>query len=372
MSQRYAGSVIVVDDDPNVLKFTSLLLDKRGYSTFPCGSALDALDVLQKNKIDVVLTDIMMPEISGIELLERIHSIDPDIPVILITGFADLDKAIEAIKKGAFDFITKPYETAYLTHSIEKAVNYHRLIKMEADYRHILEELNAEVETLITERTMSLMALTVADKVRNPATTIAWTCQRILEKGDAPERLREGLNIILGEAEKLDSIVKDFQELFKARGSRFRHEEVKGVVEGVISVAEKEASHKGIDLRVNISEEPLRMNMESNILRMAILHLARNAIEATPAGGSVTIRIYGDNERVIFEVSDTGSGIPKEEMDRIFEPFFSTKKHRFGMGLSLVKQIVSEHLGEIKVESETGKGTTFRLIFPVRWMERVS
>lgn len=369
MSQRHAGSVIVVDDDPEVLKITSLLLNRSGYSTFPCGSAGEALDVLQKNNVDVVLTDIMMPGISGIELLERIHGIDPDIPVILITGFADLDKAIEAIKKGAFDFISKPYDSAYLTHSIEKAVSYHRLIKMEADYRHILEELNAEVETLITERTMSLMALTVADRVRTPATTIAWTCKRMLEKGDAPERLKEALNIILSEAERLEAIVRDFQELFKARGSSFRHGEIKGVVEGVISVAEKEASHKGIDLTVNISEEPLRMNMESNILRMALIHLVRNAIEATPAGGSVTIKTYGDNERVVFEVSDTGPGIPKEEIDRIFEPFFSTKKHRFGMGLSLVKQIVSEHLGEIKVESETGKGATFRLIFPVRWME---
>ena len=371
MSQSYAGSVIIVDDDPNVLKLTSLLLNKRGYSTFPCGSAGEALDVLKKNNIDVVLSDIVMPEMSGIELLERIHSSDPDIPVILITGFADLDKAIDAIKKGAFDFITKPYETAYLMHSVEKAASFHRLIKMEADYRHILEELNAEVESLMTERTMGLMALTLADRVRNPATTIAWTCKRMLEKEDAPERLREGLNIILSEAERLDSIVKDFHELFKERESRFIHQEIKDVVEDVVSVAEKEASHKGIDLTVNISNEPLSMNMESNILRMAILHLVKNAIEATPAGSSITIKTYGDNEKVVFEVSDAGPGIPKEVIDRIFEPFFSTKKHRFGMGLSLVKQIVSEHMGEIKVESETGKGTTFRLIFPVRWMERV-
>jgi signal transduction histidine kinase len=241
---------------------------------------------------------------------------------------------------------------------------------MEAGYRQILEELNAEVEALITERTMSLMALTVADKVRNPATTIAWTCRRMLEKEDAPERLKEALNIILSEAERLEAIVKDFQELFKARGSSFKHGEIKGVVEGVISVAEKEALHKGIDLIVRISEEPLRMNMESNILRMALIHLVRNAIEATPTGGNVTIKTSGDHERVVVEVTDTGPGIPKEEIDRIFEPFFSTKKHRFGMGLSLVKQIVSEHLGEIEVESEMGKGTTFKLLFPVRWTER--
>ena len=133
----------------------------------------------------------------------------------------------------------------------------------------------------------------------------------------------------------------------------------------------REHEFRGIDLTVDISKEPLRMNMESNILRMAIIHLVKNAIEATPAGSSITIKTYGDDEKVVFEVSDTGTGIPKEEIDRIFEPFFSTKKHRFGMGLSLVKQIVTEHMGEIKVESETGKGTTFRLIFPVRWMERI-
>jgi signal transduction histidine kinase len=372
MIEKHAGSVIVVDDDPNVLEFTTLLLNKKGYSVSPCSSAREALDLMQKNDIDVVLTDIMMPEMSGIELLEKIHGIDPDVPVILITGFAALDKAIEAIKKGAFDFITKPYDNAYLTHSIEKAVRYHRLVKMEAGYRQILEELNAEVETLITERTMGLMALTVADRVRNPATTIAWTCKRMLEREDAPERLKEGFNIILSEAEKLETIVKDFQELFKARGSSFKHGEIKDVVEGVISVAEKEALHKGVDLTVYISEEPLRMNMESNILRMALIHLVRNAIEATPAGGSVIIKTYGDNEKVVIEVSDTGPGIPRDETDRIFEPFFSTKKHRFGMGLSLVKQIVSEHLGEIEVESEMGKGTTFKLIFPVRWAEKLT
>jgi signal transduction histidine kinase len=372
MIERHAGSVMVVDDDPTVLKVTSLLLEKRDFSVSASNSAREALDVLQKNEIDVVLTDIMMPEMSGIELLERIRSIDPDIPVILITGYADLEKAIDAIKKGAFDFITKPYDSAYLAHSIEKAVTYHKLIKSEAGYRHILEELNNEVETLIAERTMSLMALTVADKVRNPATTIAWTCKRILEKDDSQERLKQGLNVILSEAEKLEAIVKDFQELFRARGTSFKHGDVKDVVEGVISVAEKDASHKGIDLTAETSGEPLRMNMESNILRMALLHLVRNAIEATPAGGRVMMKTYGDNEKVVVEVSDTGPGIPEEEMEKIFEPFFSTKKHRFGMGLSVVKQIVSEHLGEITVESEMGKGTTFKLIFPVRWTERIT
>lgn len=369
---KHGGSVIIVDDDPTVLNFTSLLLAKRGYTTFPCSNAGDAIDVLGKNQIDVVLTDIMMPEVTGIELMEKVHNINPEIPVILVTGFADLDKAIEAIKKGAFDFITKPYDTDYLIHSIEKAASYHRLLKMEADYKHILEELNAEVETLISERTMGLMTLTVADRIRNPATAIAWACKRMLEKEEAPERLREGINIIREEAEKLEAVVKEFQESFRKRETSFKYEDIKGVVEDVVSVAEKEASLKGVEIIVNSPEGPLRVNMERNLLRMALLHLVRNALEATPGGGRIDIKTFGDEEKAVFEITDTGPGIPKEEIDRIFEPFYSTKKHRFGMGLSLVKQIITEHMGEIKVESEAGKGATFKLIFPIRWTEKIS
>ncbi|MDP2278219.1 MAG: HAMP domain-containing sensor histidine kinase, partial [Nitrospirota bacterium] len=203
-------------------------------------------------------------------------------------------------------------------------------------------------------------------------TAIAWACKRMLEKEEAPERLREGLNIIRDEAEKLEAIVKEFQESFRKRETRFKYEDIKGVVEDVVSVAEKEASLKGVEIIVNSPEGPLRVNMERNLLRMALLHLVRNAIEATTGGGRIEIKTFGDEEKAVFEITDSGPGIPKEEIDRIFEPFYSTKKHRFGMGLSLVKQIITEHMGEIKVESEAGKGATFKLIFPIRWTEKIS
>lgn len=121
---------------------------------------------------------------------------------------------------------------------------------------------------------------------------------------------------------------------------------------------------------VNISKHSLKINARKNLLRSAIFHVLRNAIEATPEDGSITIATSIDKDNVVLTVSDTGSGIPEEYIDKIFDPFFSTKLYRFGMGLSLVKQIVSEHLGEIKVQSEVGKGTTFNLIFPIKWIEK--
>ncbi len=372
MSDKYYGSILVVDDDTDVLNFTSLLLEKYGYSVIPCGSSMDAMDAVRDKKIDAVLTDIVMPEMSGIELLENVHTTDPDIPVILMTGYADMDKALEAIKKGAFDFITKPYKADYLVHSIGKAVDYHRLIKMEKDYKHTLEELNQELETLISERAMNLMALAVADRVRNPATTIGWICRRMLEKEDVPERLKEGFAIILGEAEKLETIVRDFHAFLKDKESMFKYEDINGMLKDLISLIEKEAAGKSVGIAAEISEQPLRINMEKNLLKTALLHLMRNAVEATPSGGAITIRTSREPGGAVFEISDTGRGISKEDIERIFDPFFSTKKHRFGMGLSLVKQIVSAHMGEIDVQSEIDKGTTFRLTFPLRWTEKDS
>lgn len=137
---RLKGNILVVDDDPLILESLSLLLREHGFSITTCGNARDAIEEFGKGSFTAVLTDIKMPEISGIELLEKIHASSPDIPIILMTAYAELDVAIDAIKKGAFDFIIKPFKSEQLVHSIEKAVRYNRLLQIEKGYRHILEE----------------------------------------------------------------------------------------------------------------------------------------------------------------------------------------------------------------------------------------
>lgn len=232
-----------------------------------------------------------------------------------------------------------------------------------------LTELNHELETIGAERTMSLMALTVADSIRNPAAMIGGRCRRILVKEELSESLRAGIMNIIEGAEKLDKIVGDFEDLLKNRQSKFKYEDLNKVVESVVSISEKEASSKGVEMIVNISKETLRMNMQKNLLRVAIFHIMKNAVEATSMGGTVTVKTFSEGDCVVFMVSDKGYGIPDEDVESVFKPFFSTKEKGFGMGLPLVKQIVAEHLGKLVVESKAGKGATFKLYFPVRWNE---
>jgi putative two-component system response regulator len=140
MKQQNATLILVVDDDPYVLEVTSALLEGHGYTVATCQSGREALSFLQQKSADVVVTDIMMPGMSGIELLEKIHAAHAELPVILMTAYAELGTAVDAIKRGVFDFIVKPYKPEYLFHTIDKAAKYSKLIQIEKDYTKTLEE----------------------------------------------------------------------------------------------------------------------------------------------------------------------------------------------------------------------------------------
>lgn len=133
-------NILVVDDDSYVLNYLSTVLEKSNYSVTTLGNSEEAITSIREKKFTVVLADIRMPAVSGLELLERIHSVDPEIPVILMTAYADIDTAIDAVNKGAFNFITKPFNRAFLLRAIEKAVKHHELIETERNYKLMLEE----------------------------------------------------------------------------------------------------------------------------------------------------------------------------------------------------------------------------------------
>jgi signal transduction histidine kinase len=140
-------------------------------------------------------------------------------------------------------------------------------------------------------------------------------------------------------------------------------------VSGVLAIIEREAAAKGVELRIRLAPLPLRINAQRDLLRMAVFNMLRNAIESSGEGCCIAVETSGDGDHVYLSVSDNGHGIPRDVLEKIFDPFYSAEFYRFGMGLPLIKQIISEHLGEIRVESETGKGTTYKVTFPVRWKE---
>ncbi len=235
------------------------------------------------------------------------------------------------------------------------------------EYKDMLERFNQELESLIAERTMNLLAMTLADRVRNPSSVIGATANRVLRKADCSEKAKENFRLIINEAEKLDKTVKDFQDMLKSRQALFHYEDVCEIVRDVLPVIEKEAARKQIVLSVDLPVGPLKINTVRNLLKMALFTILKNAVELTPDEGKVTVLVTGGEDRIQITVSDNGYGISKEDIDEIFDPFSHAHGYRFSMRLPLIKQIVSEHMGEISVKSEIGKGTTVTMVFPTRW-----
>lgn len=170
--------IIYVDDDIDLLESVSELLGEDGFTVYPYTNGFEALDRLEKEQVDVVLTDIKMPKITGIELLEKIRAKDMETPVILTTGYADLGVAIDAVKKGAFEFIIKPFDFTYLIHAINKGVQHKQALLLERNYRDELEkmviqrtrELSSALETVKSMSSVVIERLTAAAELRDKVT----------------------------------------------------------------------------------------------------------------------------------------------------------------------------------------------------------
>jgi len=172
------GRVLLVDDDRQVLESVAAFLVDYGFEVTALGDAKAALELLAYHSFDVVLSDVAMPGMSGLQLLERIRRVDRETPVELMTGYAELDTAVQAIQKGAFDFIIKPFRPAYLVHALGKAIQYKRLRELEKNYRCELEQTVerrthelAEALSMVTAMSRELIErLTAAAAVRDEET----------------------------------------------------------------------------------------------------------------------------------------------------------------------------------------------------------
>jgi signal transduction histidine kinase len=269
------------------------------------------------------------------------------------------------IAYGEFTVDGQHYFTGFLRDITER-----KEAEKEKEYKNSLETFNRELEILVAERTMSLMSLRLADSVRNPSTVIGWLGKKLLDKDGAPDKLKGSLNTIVDEAGKLEDTVKEFQSLMESMRAVFKYEDLNEIVRSVLFVIEREAADKKVDLVKDLAEKPLKLNAQKDLLKMAVFNMLRNAIEVTREGGSVSISTADDMNEIVFTISDSGPGIPEDAIDKIFDISYSSKIYRFGMGMPLIKQIVSEHLGEITVQTEAGKGTTFRVAFPSRWIKK--
>jgi two-component system sensor histidine kinase/response regulator len=363
--------ILVIDDELGIREGCRRALEPEGYAVKTATTGQEGLRRIEEQPFDLVLLDVVMPDVRGIELLGPIHEKDPDIVCVIITGYATVELAVQAIKAGAYDFLSKPFTSDLLLMTVRQGLERRRL-SLEAKRLQALEKEAAELARL--DRFKTTFMLTVAHELRAPLTALQSFLIAMHEGYISPDQQEEVMQRAIGRAQELLELVNDLLKL-----ATVKEVEETGKRE-IISLADEleklfplfkaQADEKEVACILEIRQRPL---VKAHPDQMAQLwtNLLSNAIKYTPAGGQVTVVLEEQEGWAIGTVQDTGIGIAAEDQDRIFEEFYRTPQAKkmeplgTGLGLPLVKRIVEGHGGTIRMESALGKGSRFTFRLPL-------
>ncbi len=366
--------ILLVDDEADFRSAIARRLSKRGISAEQAGTGQECLDILKNIRPDVIVSDVKMPGMDGLELLRRIREDYPNIEVILLTGHASPQDGVEGIKSGAFDYLTKPLEIEQLVSKITQA--YEKIQRQEEKKREAVLRDRMEQQMIITERLASLgtLATGVAHEINNPLAIIkesAGWMQLILKKEELAQMPRKAdfekaLGKIESGVERARRITHQLLGFVQKNDSVLSEVDLKQLIEESAELVKREAADKDIEITKEFSPSVKNIWSDPYQLRQVFINLITNSIHATPKQGKITIKLEAKGKDVVIQVKDTGEGIPKENMKRIFEPFFSTKSPGKGTGLGLfvTRGIIDKLGGKTEVESQVGHGTVFSITLP--------
>lgn len=368
--------ILVVEDEEIIRVMFQQSFLNWGFQVDMAENGKMALEMCQENSYHIVVTDLNMPIMNGMELLKRIKSRWPFTEVVVITGFATIESAIEAMKLGAYDFILKPVNFDQVQFTINKCF---QKIGAQAENTE-LRELNARLIEL-NELKDKFIYIT-NHEIRTPLTILKGYLEILRDLiSDADEETNEVLEILENTANELHDLVDRMHMLegLEQSSAPLREDlvDLKEVIQKVYREVSGLYQSRNIDLKVYMDKNPLVIKGDYRQVRFVLRELLQNALKFTPDGGKVSVKLELVNREIHYSVKDTGIGIPFEKQEMVFEKFYEiqdvvnhkTSDQEFmggglGIGLSLVKEMVNGMKGRINLESEPGEGSLFRIIFP--------
>ncbi len=376
------GIILIIDDEEGIRKGCARVLQPVGYSIDLATGFQDGLKKVQSGHYDLVLLDVMMPDGKGIDLLEPIHASDPDTVAVLITGYATVELAVDAIKRGAYDFISKPFTAQLLLMTVAQGLEKRRL-SLETKRLQQVEKQVAELELARQQAERlsefkSAFATTVAHELRSPVGA-AQTLVRTLLRGLAGD-LNPNQAEILGRVEvRLDGLLALVNDLLTLAASRSLVAEkplvpvkLNAVVERVMQSCQDDAARKPVSLHCGPLSQDVTIAATEDGMATVLSNLVNNAVKYTPSQGSIRLDLRQEDGCAVLSVADTGIGIPVDDIPHVGEEFFRAANvhgrsiQGTGLGISIVKELITRFAGQMQIDSQEGQGTTITLRFPLR------
>ena len=386
---RTATTILVIDDEESILNLVAIILGKHGHTVVKAGSALQGLELITSLNPQLVILDYMMPGMNGLETLTKIRTDFPDTYVIMFTGKGNEEIAVELMKAGASDYILKPFNNLNLVDRVENVLRIrdveirNRDLTLEREQllyeikawndaleqriqkeSEALKKAHAEVVQSQKLATLGYLAAGMAHEIRNPLNSIALFVQLIKEGVEEAEKI-DYVEKVLKEVDRVDATLRKLMDTAKRPRFELVEVSIEDIIRRTLDSFTPQMTAQAVVLKFSQLRRLPRLKADPVEIEQIFTNLFLNAIDEMPEGGKLAIELDCDDRDIFIRVSDSGKGIPAENLPNIFDPFFSTKNIGTGMGLSIVLRIVKNYGGKIEVVATGKSGTTFLICLPL-------
>ncbi len=399
------GHILVVDDEPGVLTTIQAILDMEGYAVQGAATGRNALNAVREQTFDLILTDLRLGSDDGLEMLAELRRLAPNTVVIVLTGYASLESAIQAMRQGAYDYLVKPTDVEELKLTVARALERQRLQReLAARVRELeaanqtIQRFNSDLRRQVNEATdalrqkidelaqaksdledtqqqQNLFLAMVAHELMNPATAIIGYAQYAGQPGQKPERIAGSINSIISQGERLKRLIRDLQDISRLATGQFELQRTPCnlLVLAHETIEQLHSTHLSHHFAFLVPEESDAFTgaYDRDRIVQAISNLLDNAVKYSDTGTTVTVRLWAEEEWTCLSVQDEGMGIAPASQAQLFKPFgrlAPARKRKIkgsGLGLYITKGIIEAHDGQLLIESgeEGATGATFTLKF---------
>ncbi|MER3402554.1 MAG: hypothetical protein C4337_04480 [Armatimonadota bacterium] len=386
--------VLIVEDEEDLRYVLVRQLRMDGYQIETAVDGEEAIQKIQTDDYAVIITDMRMPRKDGLTVVSAAREFLPEAEVIVLTGHGSLENALQAFKAGnIFAYLLKPLDdigvlNTQVAHAIERRNMRRHNKQLFEQLQQAYEELKQKSETLVQNAKMSAigtLAVGVAHELNNPLTAVVGFAQILQEKlknqrplnwseEDYQHVITAVENLVQGAHRSRDIVSSLLRYVRPSRAEMRTPVDIHQVLRNVFVFTEHLLLRNGIALHKQFASDLHPIQANPSRLQHVFMNLIVNAQQATPSGGTVTVCTeWSEHPKGVWvHVEDTGVGIASEDLPHIFEPFFTRRDEGTGLGLSLVRQIVEEHGGQIEVWSEVGKGTRFSVFLPAEGVREQS
>jgi len=355
--------ILIIDDEEIVLDSCNAILEGSDYQVATANDGDAGLKLAKEFEPDLVFVDLKMPGMSGFDVLARLQAIDSTIVAIVITGYATVSSAVEAMKKGAYDFLPKPFTPEEF-----------RLIT-----RRGMEKRSLVLETIALRREREMLrenfAAIVSHELKSPLGALQQNLFVLVKElsGKLSEEQNQRLQRMMSRIDDLVKLIhtwlRDISVDIDKLKANFKPIAMTVPIAKAVESNEPHAKRKDVQIEVTAAEPAGVVQGDEGTLTEALVNLIGNAVKYSHVGGKVSVKTENSGDKVVISVTDTGIGMADEDIPYIFDGLFRAKSARnthsgTGLGLSISRRIIEAHGGTVSVQSKLGKGSTFVITLP--------